>query len=120
MTIHHWQIVFFVTQFYLVRFWLYFCFYLCFHIVEHETKLVEAAWQALHAAWTCDDVRNKQGAIRSRLRAAKLIDDSRSANLEFSEQLGLDRCIQADALRRAGELQRAKELLQHTQVSYYV
>ncbi|CAF1037993.1 unnamed protein product [Rotaria sp. Silwood1] len=90
--------------------------FLCYSILlEHEKNLVEAAWQALRAAWTCDDAHNEQGAVRSRLRAAKLIDDSRSANVEFSKQLGLDRCIEADALRRAGELQRAKELLQHMQ-----
>ncbi len=80
--------------------------------------MVEAAWQTLRAAWACDDAHNLQGAASSRLRAAKLIDDSRSANLEFSKQVGLDRCIQADILRRAGELQRAKELLQHPQASY--
>ncbi|CAF3605884.1 unnamed protein product, partial [Rotaria sp. Silwood2] len=86
----------------------------------HEKSLVEAAWQALRAAWACDDSNNEQGAVRSRLRAAKLIDESRSANVEFSKQLGLDRCIEADALRRAGEHQRAKDLLQHMQVNFYI
>ncbi|CAF4516981.1 unnamed protein product [Rotaria socialis] len=75
--------------------------FLCYSILlENENSLAEAAWQALRAAWTCDDANNQQGAV---------------PNLEFSSQLGLDRCIQADALRRAGEFQRAKELLQHQQ-----
>ncbi|CAF5089844.1 unnamed protein product [Rotaria magnacalcarata] len=90
--------------------------FLCYSILlENENSLVNAAWQALRAAWTCDDANNQQGAVRSRLRAVKLIEDSRSANLKFSNQHGLDQCIQADALRRAGEFQRAKELLQHQQ-----
>ncbi|CAF3542930.1 unnamed protein product, partial [Rotaria sp. Silwood2] len=90
-------------------------FNVLFRIAEHEKKLIEAVWQALHGAWVCDDACNSQGAIQSRLRVAQLIEDSCLANLEFSEQRGLDRCVQADALRRAGEFQRAKELLQHMQ-----
>lgn len=85
--------------------------------VEHEKKLVEAVWQALRGAWACDDQGSVEGAKQCRLRAAQLIEGSRSANLEFSKQRSLDRCIQADALRRTGELERAKQVLQHVQVS---
>ena len=89
----------------------------CLCDVEHETKLVEAVWQALRGAWACDDHGSVQGAKHCRQRAAQLIEDSRAANLEFSKQHSLDRCIQADALRRAGEFERAKQVLQHVQVS---
>lgn len=84
--------------------------------LEQEGKFAGAAWQALRGAWSCDDSAMTEGAKQCRIRVAQLIDRTRSANLEFCQQRGLDRCIEADALRRASEFQRAKEVLQHLQV----
>ena len=85
-------------------------------ILERESGFVEAVWQAIRGSWICDDERAIEGAKQCRLRAAKLIEECRTAGIQFNDKRGIDLCVEADLLRRAGDFERAKTILESAEV----
>ena len=76
--------------------------------------LVEAFYAVLHAAWICDDKREKKDAIIYRQKALELLDEFQliysQSNILFPEEFSLDGLliIKADLMRRAGLFEKLR------------
>jgi hypothetical protein len=70
-----------------------------------------SCWTQIHAAWTCDDVKNKAGAKQCRLKAFELIRKLWDNNHHLMEQTGADYLLAADLLRRSGKFEEAKLII---------
>jgi len=84
--------------------------FLCAAMVleNYDGGLAVAGWNALHAAWVCDDEENEMAAS-CRLKAVDLFEKALSQGETFYEdQPGTREALLTDLLRRAGEFERAK------------
>jgi hypothetical protein len=62
----------------------------------------EAAWNAIRAAWTCDDKRDDRAARECRLRAIALMKAAKAAGQSIGQGVGAFEGILSDLQRRCG------------------
>jgi len=84
------------------------------HISQQQGQFNTAAWQAIEAAWICDDEDNMDSAKKCREEALMLIEKGRSNEQFLSEQKGASEAISIDLFRRTGRFEEAFELVQKT------
>ncbi len=86
--------------------------FLCKAMLDRETgDLASATWAHIHAAWACDDAKQEVLASNCRKEAAKLLVLAESKGQRISDQRGLSTAILVDLLRRAGEQEKARQVL---------
>lgn len=71
-------------------------------VLEAGASFAEAGWQAVYAAWSCDDAGDEETASECRLRAVELFARALLARQEVTEEPGGSDAVMADLLRRAG------------------
>jgi hypothetical protein len=79
-------------------------------ILESAGEYVEAAWQSLYAAWTCDDGEKEELAKDCRLAAFQLFSRARDRGERILEDEGAEELVLADILRRSGSFDHALRL----------
>ena len=77
---------------------------------EWSDELIQSGWDSLHAAWDCDDYRNRDKAILFRKRAYSLFSRARASGQSIADQAGIDELLLADICRRAGKMAEAEQL----------
>lgn len=83
--------------------------FLCATLILEKTWATKGAfWNALAAAWACDDAGNADGARRCRLRA---IDLWHASTEPVSDQAGVSALVLADLFRRTGQFDRVEEAI---------
>lgn len=75
-------------------------FYRYYMLMIHEGNVRAAMFALLHAAWSCDDNRDKENAKLCREKAIPLASKIVGAELYDSENVNM---IRADMMRRAGQ-----------------
>lgn len=86
--------------------------FLCKALLGRETgNLATATWGYIHAAWVCDDANQVEQASKCRRRAAELLVLAEAEGQRVCDQDGLSTAIHVDLLRRAGEIERARQVL---------
>jgi len=80
-------------------------------LLEHAERWVEAAETALWAAWAADDAGDTEAARQARHRALDLLAEVRLRNLHYIEDPNAETLVMADIARRAGEFDRASDLI---------
>ena len=80
-------------------------------LLEHAERWVEAAETALWAAWAADDAGADEEAARARRRALDLLAEVRLRGEHYIGNPDAETLVMADLARRAGEFERAAELL---------
>jgi hypothetical protein len=75
----------------------------------------DSAWQAIHAAWICDDNNNIESSTKCRKQAIALIEKANNHGQIFIDQAGANEAITIDLMRRSGLYQQALELSQSIQ-----
>lgn len=78
-------------------------------IAEHRGDERAAAWDAVKAAWVCDDAGEVDGARRCRDRAVELIELGAAEGDQLVDDLDAEAAVKADLLRRAGRFDEASE-----------
>ncbi len=73
--------------------------------------LASATWAHIHAAWACDDAKQEVPASNCRKEAAELLVLAESEGQRICDQRGLSKAILVDLLRRAGEQEKARQVL---------
>ena len=82
--------------------------FLCYSsVLEHAGQYADAGWSALHAAWTCDDAADHEGAAYCRRKALSLWREGKSALQNFGDDVASEFALAADVYRRAGEFENA-------------
>jgi hypothetical protein len=76
-------------------------------IATEQSKLADAFWACLHAAWAFDDANDPEQATRCRTTAEQLARDAANAGEVIAEQTGISELIRADLLRRVGHFKPA-------------
>ena len=76
-------------------------------ILAHVKQYSDAGWTALHAAWTCDDLRNEPGATRARLAAIAYWKHGKQHQQPFVSELAEEFALATDVLRRASKFEEA-------------
>lgn len=64
-------------------------------VLEHTGRLADAGWQAVYAAWACDDAGRQDDAVPCRQHALELMQRARESGQAIAEQPG-----EAEAWRR--------------------
>ncbi len=86
--------------------------FLCKALLDRETgDLASATWAHIHAAWACDDAKQDVQARSCRKQAAELLTAAESEGQRICVQRGLSTAILVDLLRRAGEQEKARQVL---------
>jgi hypothetical protein len=89
--------------------------FLCYSmILESTDEFAKAGWAIIHAAWVCDDNKQKSGADKCRYRAISLIQKADKNQQSFAKQKGLDNAILVDLLRRTGQFDSAMKICNET------
>lgn len=78
---------------------------------EHYEKFSDAAWNAIHAAWICDDEEDDHSAIRCRKHAVSLINRANGRRQKIANQDGASEAITIDLMRRSGLFKDALTLI---------
>jgi hypothetical protein len=87
--------------------------FLCQAIIGRESKdFVAATWALIHAAWACDDASHTPQAIVCRQRAADMLVTAEKNGQQIAQQEGAATAVLADLLRRSGQIERAREVIQ--------
>ena len=76
-------------------------------VLEGGAALADAGWQAVYAAWACDDAGDDVAATECRLQAAELFASALLARQEVAIDPGGADALIADLLRRAGRFDEA-------------
>lgn len=76
-------------------------------VLEASAAHAEAGWQAVYAAWACDDAGDDGAASECRLRAVELFAQAALSRQEVTEEPGGSDAVMADLLRRAGQFDEA-------------
>ena len=76
-------------------------------VLEGCAAFADAGWQAVYAAWACDDAGDDPAASECRLRAVALFADAILARQEVAVDPGGADAVIADLLRRAGRFEEA-------------
>ena len=80
-------------------------------LLEHADRWVEAAETALWAAWAADDASADEDAVRARRRTLDLLDEVRRRGEHYIDNPEAETLVMVDVARRAGEFERAADLL---------
>ena len=80
-------------------------------LLEHADRWVEAAETALWSAWAADDAGADEDAVRARRRVLDLLGEIRRRGEHYIENPEAETLVMVDVARRAGEFERAAELL---------
>lgn len=80
-------------------------------VAETAGELSEAGWAALHGAWAADPADSGEGARSLRIRAARLFQECRRRGHAYGRDRTFEISLVANILRRAGEFERAVEIL---------
>ena len=81
--------------------------FLCGSIIQEVAgEYSDAGWEAVRAAWVCDDAKARTNADVSRQRAVRLFDQARTKGTNFAEGSGVEEAILADLLRRSGDFEK--------------
>ena len=88
-------------------------YYLCGSMLQKNARnLPAAAWNAISAAWVCDDRGNKEGAIICRMKAIGIIDEMELNGDSIAEDAGTSIALKVDLLRRSFNFADAIELIE--------
>ncbi|MBP0031461.1 hypothetical protein [Roseofilum sp. Guam] len=74
----------------------------------------ETSWQAIHAAWICDNKKNLDAAISCRKKAILLINQANLHSQQIAGEIGSSEAITIDLMRRSGQFKQALELIKKT------
>jgi hypothetical protein len=77
---------------------------------EKQYNYAGAAWNAIHAAWFCDDKEDAEGSIACRKQAVYLIEKANEHKQKLSDKEGASEVITIDLMRRSGMYQEALKL----------
>lgn len=90
--------------------------FLCKALIDEKSEnYAGAAWSLIHAAWVCDDAERNISAKTCRNNATDMIRRALENGQKISDQNGAETALQVDLLRRAGNLSKARELIQTKQ-----
>lgn len=81
------------------------------YIYEYLGKLSASIWSYIHAAWACDDDKNKKGAQKCRIKAFELIQKLWDQDKTLMEEKGGDYLLAADLLRRTEDYEKANKMI---------
>ncbi len=85
--------------------------FLCRAFIENALDhYAEAGWAALHAAWACDDARNRAAAIACRKKAIELLRGAQSRGVSFAPEPAAEQAVLADLLRRSREFEAVEAI----------
>ncbi len=76
-------------------------------VFEAGAAFADAGWQAVYAAWACDDVGDDEAAVQCRMRAVELFSQAALVRQEVVAEPGGADAVMADLLRRAGRFDEA-------------
>lgn len=85
-------------------------------LLERAGLLADATWQAVYAAWACDDEAREGAAAACRSHAIELLRRVRAAGGMVTEQPGEDLVVEADLLRRTGRFEEVSALCEEALV----
>ena len=80
------------------------------YIYDRADSFADAGWDALHAAWVCDDEGMADLAAKSRVAAATFFQTALELDQEFAPDALSQRCLIVDVLRRAGSFPEAERV----------
>jgi len=81
--------------------------FLCSALIkEAERDFSSAGWEAIHAAWACDDAQATEAAEKCRKKAIAFFEQARAQNASFAQGAGVEEAILADLLRRSRQFDR--------------
>jgi hypothetical protein len=83
--------------------------------LEMQQEFSDSAWQAIRAAWICDDNKDLESSTTCRIKAIALIEKANSHGQLLLDQLGANETITIDLMRRSGLHQQALALSQSIQ-----
>lgn len=87
--------------------------FLCQAMIERASgDFVAATWALIHAAWACDDAGQNTQAIVCRQGAADMLVTAEKNGQQVAQQEGATTAILTDLLRRSGQTERAREVIQ--------
>lgn len=87
--------------------------FLCKAILDRASlSLSEETWDFVHAAWACDDSQNHEQASECRRRAAETFLIAEHCGEKVTDQEGATTAILVDLLRRSGQFDRAKYIIE--------
>ena len=89
------------------------CSFLCqSFLYESLGEYTKAIWPLFNAAWVCDDNRNYLSAKKCRLKAFELLEIIWKSDEKLIKQIGSDYILATDLLRRSGEFEKAKSIIE--------
>ena len=87
--------------------------FLCKAMIDHESKdYVAATWAFIHASWACDDFAHVSQATVCREKAVDMIAIAEEHGQQVSPQEGARTAILADILRRVGQFEQARQVIE--------
>lgn len=87
--------------------------FLCKAMIDYESKDHTAAtWALIHAAWVCDDSGHTGQAKACRMRAADTLVIAEEQGQQVSYQEEASTAILADLLRRSGQFEQARQVIE--------
>jgi len=88
--------------------------FVCKAIIEERTsKLSEAAWSWIHAAWACDDADQEEQASMCRRKGISTAVMAESMGQSLAEDEGTTAAVVADLLRRSGQMELCRQWLEN-------
>jgi hypothetical protein len=90
--------------------------FLCKAIIDREARDYTAAtWALIYAAWACDDSALPDQAVKCRQKAADMAVIAEEHGQQLTEQEGASTTILIDLLRRSGQLEQARQVIETRQ-----
>jgi hypothetical protein len=87
--------------------------FLCWAIIQEKLQLFNEAGQAcLFAAWICDDSRNAEKAVETRIKAVSFFQKAGSLNQRFAKTTRTERYLLIDCMRRGRLFKEAHALFE--------
>lgn len=85
--------------------------FLCWAIIQEKLELFNEAGQAcLFAAWICDDSRNDEMAVETRIKAVSFFQKARSFKQRFAKTTQAENYLLIDCMRRGKLFKDARAL----------
>jgi len=81
---------------------------------QQNKQYVDAAWNAIHAAWVSDDKQNNEASKNCRKKAIFLINKANDKSYKIADQVGASKLITIDLMRRSGMFEPALKLAKNT------
>jgi len=87
--------------------------FLCKAMIDRESKDYSAAtWALIYAAWVCDDSGHASQATACRKRAADMLAIAEEQGQQMLHQEGADTAVLVDLLRRSGQFEKARQVIE--------